>query len=210
MERSGSSNGTSAHAAKRTKTETSSHYSKAESATARILANAPVHEARRRRERLRRFALIRVIPELEHIADVVARIAAPLEIGRIAGNLRRMIPIAGGEVLGPRIRGRILPGGADYQVMRSDGITDLHARYVIETENRNLIYVENTGIRYGPPELMEKLRRGEPVDPALIYFRSSPRFETAAPEYEWLMQSLFICSGARFPDRVELRIFRVL
>ncbi len=65
--------------------------------------------------------------------------------------------------------------------MRSDGITDLHARYVIETEDRNLIYVENTGIRYGPPELMEKLRRGEPVDPALIYFRSSPRFETAAP-----------------------------
>ena len=121
-----------------------------------------------------------------------------------------MIPIAGGEVLGPRIRGRILPGGADYQVMRSDGITDLHARYVIETENGSLIYVENTGIRYGPSELMEQLRRGEPVDPALIYFRSSPRFETAAPEYAWLMHSLFICSGARFPDRVELQLFRVL
>jgi hypothetical protein len=151
-----------------------------------------------------------MVPELEHVADLVARIDAPLEIGRIAGNLRRMIPIAGGEVLGPRIRGRVLPGGADYQVMRSDGITDLHARYVIETEDRNLIYVENTGIRYGPPELIEQLRRGEPVDPALIYFRSSPRFETAAPAYEWLMQSLLICSGARFPDRVELRFFRVL
>lgn len=151
-----------------------------------------------------------MIPELEHVADLNVRIAAPLEIGRIAGNLRRMIPIAGGEVFGPRIRGKVLPGGADYQVMRSDGITDLHARYVIETEDRSLIYVENTGIRCGPPELMEKLRRGEPVDPALIYFRSAPRFETAAPGYEWLMRSLFLCSGARFPDRVELRFFRVM
>lgn len=148
-------------------------------------------------------------PALEHVADLIVRIASPIEIGHIAGNLRRVIPIAGGEVLGPRIRGKVLPGGADYQIMRSDGITDLHARYVIQTEDGNLIYVENSGIRFGPPELMEKLRRGEPVDPALVYFRSTPRFETAAPGYEWLMQSLFLCSGARYPDRVELRFFRV-
>jgi hypothetical protein len=149
------------------------------------------------------------VPELEHVADLVVRIAAPIEIGKIAGNLRRVIPIDGGEVLGPRIRGRIVPGGADYQVMRSDNVTDLHARYVIETEDAHLIYVENSGVRSGPPELLEKLRRGEPVDPALIYFRSTPRFEAAAPAYEWLMRRLFIASGARFPDRVELRIFMV-
>lgn len=148
-------------------------------------------------------------PALEHVADLIVRVAAPIEIGKIAGNLRRVISIEGGEVLGSRIRGKVLPGGADFQVMRSDGITDLHARYVIETDDRHLIYVENSGIRYGPPELMEKLRRGEPVDPALIYFRSTPRFETAAPAYEWLMRSLFVCSGARFPDRVELQFFRV-
>jgi len=64
-------------------------------------------------------------------------------------------------------------------------------------------------VRFGPAELMEKLRRGETVDPSLIYFRSTPRFETAAPGYEWLMRNLFLCSGARFPDRVELRIFQV-
>jgi len=148
-------------------------------------------------------------PALLHVADLVVRIAEPIEIGRIAGNLRRMIPIAGGEALGPRIRGKVLPGGADYQVMRADGVTDLQARYVIETEERQLIYVENSGVRFGPPELMEKLRRGEPVDPALIYFRTTPRFETAAPGYEWLMQNLFVCSGARFPDRVEMRFFQV-
>jgi hypothetical protein len=148
-------------------------------------------------------------PGLLHVADLVVRIAEPIEIGRISGNLRRIIPIAGGEARGPRIRGKVLPGGADYQSMRVDGVTDLQARYVIRTEDGQLIYVENSGVRYGPPELIEKLRRGEPVDPALIYFRTTPRFETAAPEYEWLMRNLFVCSGARFPDRVEMRFFQV-
>lgn len=148
-------------------------------------------------------------PQLEHVADVIAHVSAPLEIGKIAGNLRRVISIEGGEVLGPRIHGKLLPGGADFQIMRSDGITELEARYVIETHDHNLIYVENSGIRCGPPELIERLRLGEPVDPALIYFRSTPRFETAAPAYEWLMQNVFVCSGARFPSRVELRIFRL-
>jgi hypothetical protein len=148
-------------------------------------------------------------PGLLHIADLVAHIAEPIEIGRISGNLRRVIPIAGGEVLGPRIRGKILPGGADYQTMRADGVSELEARYVIEIDSGGLIYVENSGVRYGAPELMEKLRRGEMVDPELIYFRTAPRFETAAPGYEWLMQNLFICSGARYPDRVEMRFFQV-
>src|ERR1700733_6804223 len=148
-------------------------------------------------------------PGLVHVADLLVRVAEPIEIGRISGNLRRMIPIVGGEVLGPRILGRVLPGGADFQIMRADGVTDLHARYVIEIEAGQLIYVENSGVRYGPPELMEKLRRGEAVDPALIYFRTTPRFETAAPGCEWLMRNLFVCSGARFPDRVEMRFFQV-
>jgi hypothetical protein len=94
-------------------------------------------------------------------------------------------------------------------MMRADGVTDLEARYVIETAEAQLIYVENSGVRYGPPELMDKLRRGEAVDPKLIYFRTRPRFETAATGYEWLMRNLFVCSGARFPDRVEMRFFQV-
>lgn len=153
-------------------------------------------------------------PELHHVADLVVRIGPPIDLGVIpagmnGGNRRRVIPIAEGEVRGPRLRGRVTAGGADYQSIRPDGMTDLHARYIIETDDGALIYVENSGIRRGPPELMEKLRRGETVDPALIYFRSTPRFETAAPGYEWLMRSLFLCSGARFPDRVEMRFYEV-
>jgi hypothetical protein len=139
----------------------------------------------------------------------VVTIHAPIEIGRISGNLRRMIPIASGEVKGPKLFGKVVSGGADYQMLRADGVSELEARYVIELNDGGLVYVENRGIRFGPPELMEKIRRGEPVDPALIYFRSTPRFETAAPGYEWLMRHLFLCSGARYPDRVELRFFQV-
>jgi hypothetical protein len=148
-------------------------------------------------------------PELVHVADLVVKIDPPIEIGRISGNLRRMIPIATGDVLGPKLYGKVLAGGADYQSLRADGVSELEARYVIELKDGGLVYVENRGIRFGPPELMEKLRRGEPVDPSLIYFRSSPRFETTAPGYEWLMRHLFLCSGARYPDRVELRIYQV-
>jgi hypothetical protein len=143
-------------------------------------------------------------PQLLHVADIVVRIATPIEIGN-----RRVIPIAAGEALGPRIRGTVLAGGADYQIMRPDGVTELHARYAIQIEDNQVIYVENSGLRRGPPELMERLRRGEVVDPALIYFRTTPRFETAAPGYEWLMQNLFVGSAARFPDRVEIRFFQV-
>jgi hypothetical protein len=149
-------------------------------------------------------------PALLPVADLVVRVGEPIEVGRIGGNLRRVIPVAEGVVTGPRLRGKVLAGGADFQLMRADGVTELEARYVIRLDDGgHLIYVENRGVRYGPPELMEKLRRGEVVDPALIYFRTTPRFETAAPGCEWLMRNLFVCSGARYPDRVEMRFFQV-
>ena len=120
-----------------------------------------------------------------------------------------MIPIMGGVASGPEIRGAVLAAGADFQVIRDDGVTELHARYVIRTADGALIYVENSGLRHGPPDAMEKLRRGEPADPAVIYFRTAPRFETAAEPYRWLSRHLFIAEGVRKPHFVELSIHRV-
>jgi len=116
----------------------------------------------------------------------------------------------GGEVRGPRLNGRVLPGGADCQVIRTDGVLELRAQYVIETPELSRILIDNSGVRRGPEEAMERLRRGEVVDPSLIYFRTSPRFETGDPNYQWLTRSLFIATGARRPDRVELAFFEVL
>jgi hypothetical protein len=148
-------------------------------------------------------------PTLVPVFDVIAEVAAPIEVGDTPQGARRTIPILGGRVSGPRLSGRLLEGGVDYQLIRPDGLAEIHARYIIETEGGARVYVENTGIRHGPPEAMARLRRGEPVDPALIYFRTVPRFETAAPELAWLQRSIFICAGARFPQAVELRFFEV-
>ena len=148
-------------------------------------------------------------PPLAFLCNLVIHVAEPLAIGETGQGLRRIVNITGGEVRGPRVSGRILPGGADFQVLRADGMTDLHARYAFETVQGERVYIENSGIRFGPRELMEKIKRGAPVDPALIYFRTAPRFETGAARLRFLMERLFVGVGARHPDRVELDVFEV-
>ena len=148
-------------------------------------------------------------PALSHVCDLSVAVAKPVSIGEVGTGERRIVEIIGGEVTGPRLHGRVLPGGADVQIIRPGGLTELAARYVIEAADGALIYVENLGLRSGPAEAMERLRRGEPVDPALIYFRATPRFETAAPAHRWLMQRMFLASGVRQPDRVVLSVFEV-
>lgn len=148
-------------------------------------------------------------PGFVHVADLTAEVAAPTEVGTSVLGRRRVIPILGGRIKGPRLEGRVLPGANDYQIIRSDGVLELQARYVVETADGASIYVENTGMREGPAELIARQAAGELIDPALIYFRTVPRFETADPRYQWLMRRLFVCAGARFPDRVEIRFFEV-
>ena len=148
-------------------------------------------------------------PRLEFITELKVAIASPIEVGEMGTGERRVIPITGGVAKGPRLEGVIRPGGADFQIIRPGGVTELVARYVIEAKGGALVYVENTGIRHGPPELLAKLREGESVDPALIYFRTAPRFETASREHAFLMRHIFIGVGARLPEEVRLGIWLV-
>ncbi len=123
--------------------------------------------------------------------------------------MRRLIPILGGEATGDGWRARVLPGGADFQLVVSDTLAELDARYVLETDGGDLVYVRNRAIRCGPPELMARLVRGEPVDPSLIYFRCSPSFETAPASLGWINERMFVGTGARHPDRVLMRFFEL-
>jgi hypothetical protein len=144
-----------------------------------------------------------------YVFSLAIRIGAPIVAGETGHGLRRVIPVLGGEVRGA-ISGKIHPCGADFQVIRPDGFTELEAKYTFETDDGAVIYIENIGIRFGPKQLLDRIAKGEAVDPALIYFRSVPRFETGAANYRWLMQNLFIGVGARHPDRVELDVHQVL
>jgi hypothetical protein len=122
---------------------------------------------------------------------------------------RRIIDIHGGTVEGERLNGKVLPGGADWQIVRADGVVHLTARYTIETGG-GLILVNSEGYRHGPAEVMARLARDETVDPALYYFRTFMRFETADPTSAWLNRILAIGYGARANKAVRIEVFEVL
>lgn len=151
-------------------------------------------------------------PTLEHVADLIVWVAAPIEAGNIIGlnsrGRRRIIPITGGTVSG-QLTGRVLPGGADFQIVVSETTADLDARYILELDNGEHVFVQNRALRRGSAADIAKLVRGELVAPEAIYFRCVPTFEVSSPELAWLTQSIFIGTGARFPDHVQLSLFRL-
>ena len=150
-------------------------------------------------------------PGLEFAFEVRAEVADPLVVGELPNGTRRIIDILGGTVDGPGIHGKVRPGGADWQVIRrEDGFTEVDARYTLETDSGSLIYVQNVGIRHAPADVMRRLNAGETVDQSLIYFRAVPKFETGDPDLEWLMRSIFVCTGERYPNGVIIRFFRLL
>ena len=133
-----------------------------------------------------------------------------LKFGVTPYGERRIINILGGTVEGPKLKGRILPGGADWQIVRNDGVVDLRARYTVETDSGAHILVNSEGLRHGPPEVMERLARDETVDPSLYYFRAFMRFETADPAASWLNRILTIGFGSRENKAVRLAVHEVL
>jgi hypothetical protein len=153
-----------------------------------------------------------MIPQLStrYVFTITARIGEVTSAGEIGTGVRRIIPIIGGEVKGEGINGKVLPFGADFQIIRPNELIELEAKYAFETDDGAVIYVENKGLRFGPIDLLQKLKRGEPVDPKLIYFRTVPKFETGAEKYRWLMENLFIGSAARHADHVVIDVHQVL
>src|SRR6516225_12349336 len=148
--------------------------------------------------------------QTRYVFTIAAFVGSPTSAGDIGTGVRRIIPVTGGEVKGRDLNGWVLAGGTDFQIIRPNELIELEAKYAFETDDGATVYVENKGIRFGPVELLEKLKRGEPVDPALIYFRTVPKFETGAAKYRWLMEHIFLASAARRPDRVVIDVFQVL
>ncbi|MBE9606732.1 DUF3237 domain-containing protein [Acetobacteraceae bacterium H6797] len=146
-------------------------------------------------------------PNPEFLAEIRVAVAKPLLYGHGPCGERRVVPILGGEVEGPALNGTVLPGGADHQLIRPDGVAEIEARYSIQLADGGLIHVVNRGLRHAAPEDMARLLRGEPVPPERVYFRTAPVFETGAAGYEWLHRRLFLGLGEREPERVLIRLF---
>ncbi len=136
-------------------------------------------------------------------------LAPPQELGDTPLGRRRIIGITGGRFSGERLSGRVLPGGADWQVIRADGVADLDARYTLETSDGVLIFVRNKGYRHGPADVLKRLSMGEAVDPSLYYMRTTPSFETGDARYSWLNRMVCVATGARRAAAVELYVYEV-
>jgi Protein of unknown function (DUF3237) len=136
-----------------------------------------------------------------HVAVVGAQ-----RVGTVPQGTRVIALIGGGHFEGPRLRGKVLAGGADWTLLRGDGVLELDLRLTLETDDGALIHATSFGLRHGPPDVIAAISRGESVDPSTYYFRTTPRFETGHPKYAFLNRLLAVSSGDR---RAEGPIYTV-
>ena len=145
-------------------------------------------------------------PTLTRRFEFRVKVGPAQELGEVGGR-RRVIPILGGEVLGD-ITGEVLPGGADWQTIRPDGLTLLVARYTIRLTDGTTVGVINSGMRRAPPDIVRRLTAGEMVDPSLYYFRTTPVFEVGPGPHQWLTENIFVATGERMPNLVKITVFQ--
>jgi hypothetical protein len=144
-------------------------------------------------------------PRLEPLCDLVVTVSAAIAAGDGPFGLRRVIPITGGTVNGPRMSGRVMAAGADFQVVTGGGtIAHLDARYLIELDDGATVFVHNTALRQASPDAAARLMRGEAVPREAVYFSCQPRFETGDPRWAWLHERQFVGRGERLPQAVRL------
>lgn len=153
-------------------------------------------------------------PQLRHFYRAFIDVGAPLVVGEVDGGQRRIVPITGGRFEGARLSqrfaGEILAGGADWQTVYPDLTTVVQARFVMRTDDGAVIDLTNTGVRHGPPEVMQQLMRGEAVDPNAYSFRMTPRLTTGDARYAWLNKLVCVASGMREASRVVYDVYEVL
>lgn len=148
-------------------------------------------------------------PAMRHVCDLFVDLAPLMEMGPGQAGQRRIIPIIGGRVEGPVLNGRILNLGADWQTIWGNGVAELEARYAFETDDGALIEIRNYGYRHGPAEVLAAVARGEDVDPATYYMRTSAQLETGDPRYDWVNRTMFAGVGARLAGQVVISLYAV-
>mgnify|MGYP001466790533 CR=1 FL=1 len=148
-------------------------------------------------------------PRLQFIFAAHVTVDPPADLGNVGKGHRRIVPITGGDFFGPNLRGSVLDGGADWQIVRDDGVAELEARYTLRCDDGALIYVRNVALRHGPPDVMAALAAGRPVAPGSFYFRGATFFETGAAQYAWLTKHIVVCTGHREPAAVKVEFYRM-
>jgi Protein of unknown function (DUF3237) len=148
-------------------------------------------------------------PTLTYVFSMRVELAPPVEQGEIDGGRKRFIAITGGRIYGPRLQGSVLPGGGDWQTIMPGGLTRLEARYFVKSSDGTIIEVTNVGVRTAAAEVIERLAKGENVDPSLYYFRTTPSFRVSGTSQSWMQRAAFVARGIRRPDHVVIDYYIV-
>ena len=148
-------------------------------------------------------------PALKFVMRLSVEVAAPVEFGEIDGVKKRMIPITGGSFEGPSVKGKVIPGGADWQYTRPDGVAVLEARYTLQTDDGHYISIVNRGFRHGVPGLAAMIASGRKVPHSAYYFVTAPVFETSDEKLAWLTKAVFVGEAERQADRVIVDVWQV-
>jgi hypothetical protein len=151
-----------------------------------------------------------VEPQLEYVFTITAEIERPRSAGLSPMGERLHIPIIGGTVTGPKLKGRILPGGSDWPIIGSDGNSTIEAHYSIEADDGTLIYVVNKAKRVSSPEITSRLRSGAIIEPDQYYMRGAPVFDAPDGPHSWLRNRIFICSLAPAGKQIKIDVYVVL
>ncbi len=151
-----------------------------------------------------------MVPQLEFLMRIAAEVGELQTMGGGPLGERRVVAITGGSFEGPGLRGTIVPGGADWQIVRADGVLDIDARYALRTEAGALIRVVSQGYRHGPPEVLAALARGEVVPASRYFFRTVMRFETGDTDLLWLNRTIAVATAERRARQVLLEAWRLL
>jgi hypothetical protein len=149
--------------------------------------------------------------QTRHLFTLTADVPKIVDLGATPQGSRRIANVTGGTFRGERLNGTLHPApGGDWILVRPDGATILDVRVTLETDDRQLIYMTYRGLRHGPADVMARLAKGEPVDPAGYYFRTTPVFETASPNYDWLNRVVSVATGRREARGPVYEVYEVL
>jgi len=148
-------------------------------------------------------------PKLEHLYDMHADLEAPQVVGATPVGMRQIFVVKGGTFEGPRLRGKLLPGGGDWAIVRADGAVQLDVRGTFQTDDGALIYGTYSGLIVAEPAVFGRLLQAEDVPLDEYYFYTNPMFQTGAPQYAWLNQLIAVGRGKVVPGGVEYRVWAV-
>jgi hypothetical protein len=146
-------------------------------------------------------------PQLEFLFGMSLEVEGPDQVGPTPWGRRRVVRVKGGSFDGPRLRGTVLPGGSDWIVVRRDGVLIQDVRLMLGTDDDHIVLMSYRGMRHGPQSVMDRLERGEDVDPSEYYFRTAPIFEAPDGKYDWLNRLVAFATGRRLPTGVIYSVY---